>query len=63
LVDLPDPVHVHEVAAVHPQEAEGSEFAFDLIEPAGRGAYPSPNAREMSGFGLCPGLLVGGYVE
>jgi hypothetical protein len=22
-----------------------------------------PNAREMSGFGLCPGLLVGGYVE
>jgi hypothetical protein len=21
------------------------------------------NAREMSGFGLCPGLLVGGHVE
>lgn len=23
----------------------------------------TPNAREMSGFGLCPGLLVGGHVE
>ena len=23
----------------------------------------SSNAREMSGFGLCPGLLVGGHVE
>ena len=22
-----------------------------------------PNAREMSGFCLCPGLLVGGHVE
>jgi len=24
---------------------------------------PGGNAREMSGFGLCPVLLVGGHVE
>jgi hypothetical protein len=25
--------------------------------------YPTANAREMSGSGLSPGLLVGGHVE
>ena len=35
-----------------------------LADPAGRLVWASPpNAREMSGSGLSPGLLVGGHVE